>query len=412
MTELPFLLGLLLALALLLRMDFVFYVVYVLAGVWLLARWATPRSLGRLEVRREFTDHAFLGETVEVTLRLRNLGRLPVPWLRVVETLPIALAAGGQLRRALSLRPREETTVRYALRCVRRGYYPIGPLQLTGGDLFGFAQAQARSEGADYLTVYPRIVPLARADLPSQLPFGALASPQRMFEDPARMRGVRTYQPGDSLRRIHWKASAHSDDLLVKQLSPAISLETLLLLDLNQAEYSRQRGLDAAEWAIVVAASLAVYLEQARQAVGLAVYGADGSPAEAAVRLPPPLPPRPGRPHLMKVLSQLARAELHPLPEPFAAWAPRAAAALGWGATAVAIAPHGDEALCRSLHTLVRRGLNVALLIVDPAAEVASAQRRARSLGFAAFPVTTERELEQWQARPRGHSPRQQRSFR
>lgn len=404
MTELPFLLGLLLALALLLRMDFVFYVVYVLAGVWLLARWATPRSLRRLEVRREFTDHAFLGETVEVTLRLRNPGRLPVPWLRIVETLPIALAATGQLRRALSLRPREEATVRYTLRCARRGYYPIGPLQLSSGDLFGFAQAQARSEGADYLTIYPRIVPLARLDLPSQLPFGALASPQRLFEDPARLRGVRTYRPGDSLRRIHWKASAHSDDLLVKQLAPAIALETMLLLDLNQAEYGRQRGLDAAEWAIVVAASVAVYVEQARQAVGLAVYGADG-PLQAVTAEPPsPLPPRPGQGHLMKVLSQLARAELQPFPEPFAAWLPRATASLGWGATAVAIAPHGDEALCRSLHGLVRRGLNVVLLMVDPAAEVGAAQRRARSLGFVAYPVTSERELERWQGLGRGRT--------
>jgi uncharacterized protein (DUF58 family) len=62
MNEIPILLLLLLAVAILLRLDFVFYLVYVLVGVYSLARWWTVRSLPRLRVKRHFTDRAFLGE--------------------------------------------------------------------------------------------------------------------------------------------------------------------------------------------------------------------------------------------------------------------------------------------------------------------------------------------------------------
>ena len=176
MRELPYLLGVLLLIALLLRLDFVFYVVYVVGGIWLLARWATPRSMKALAVQRSFVSHAFLDETIPVRLELHNQTRLPMPWLRVGEALPPDLASTAQISRVYTLRPRERVTIDYNLRCLRRGYYPIGPLRLTSGDLFGFADVQSRGEGVQYLTVYPRIIPLVGLALPSRLPFGVLAS--------------------------------------------------------------------------------------------------------------------------------------------------------------------------------------------------------------------------------------------
>jgi uncharacterized protein (DUF58 family) len=411
MRELPYLLGVLLLIALLLRLDFVFYVVYVVGGIWLLARWATPRSMKALAVQRSFVSHAFLNETIPVRLELHNQTRLPMPWLRVGEALPPDLASTAQISRVYTLRPRERVTIDYSLRCLRRGYYPIGPLRLTSGDLFGFANIQSRGEGVQYLTVYPRIVPLVGLALPSLLPFGTLASPQRMFEDPARLRGVREYQAGDSQRRINWKASAHSDSLLVKQFAPAISLESMILLNLHADEYERQRRYGASEWAIVVAASVATYLESRRQAVGLAVHGVDSLVESAngtlndAARQPMIVPPRPGRPHLMKVLELLARSELLEASEPFVPWAQRTAAPLSWGATVIAVTPSGDELTCQGLHGLVRAGLNVVMLVVEPYNRFGVVQERSRRLGLTAYQVASEHDLDQLQAQSGARVP-------
>lgn len=405
MKEVLVLLGALLAMAVLFRLDFVYYVIYVLGGIWLLARWATPRSLRSLRVTRRFVDHAFLGETIPVAIELHNATWLPMPWVRVNESLPLELATAAQIRRVYTLRPRERMTIDYQLQCRRRGYYPVGPLQLASGDLYGFVDAQGRDVGQQFLTVYPRIIPLVGLALPSRLPFGTLASNQRLFEDPARLRGLREYQSGDSQRRINWKASAHSDSLLVKQFSPAISLESVLFLNLNIEEYERQKRYGTSEWAIVVAASVASYLTGVRQSVGLATNGIDRLTEDDASTAPagPPAPgliaSRPGRQHLMKLLEVLARVELAERPEPFALWAQRLAVPLSWGTTVIAITPNADEAACQGLHALVRAGLNVVMLAVEPYGRFGVVQQRARRLGFSAYLLADEEDLTRLQAR-------------
>lgn len=399
MRDFLFLLIALLALALMLRLDFVYYIVYVVGGIWLLARWATPRSLAALRVRRQFVDHAFLGERIPVSLEVSNPSWLPVPWLRLSESLPLELASSDQLNRVYTLRPRQQVGIDYELHCTRRGYYPLGPLRLVAGDLFGFSDAGGREDAQQFLTVYPRIIPLARLALPSRLPHGTLSASRRIFEDPARLRGMREYQPGDSLRRIHWKASAHADTLLVKQLSPAISLESMVLLNLNSRDYHRQRIYSASEWAIVVAASVATYLETMRQAVGLATNGFDplatgARPGESGgARHPVAIPPRPGRPHLMKQLEVLARVETVDTEDPFVRWAQRSAVALAWGTTVLAITPLADEAVCQGFHQLTRAGMNVVLLVTEPYANFGVIRERARRLGVRAHQTASEHDL-------------------
>ena len=416
--EIPFLVLFLFLIAVLLRLDFIFYLVYVLFGVYVVSRWWTARGLRAIEVQRRFTDHAFLGERVTVELELRNGALLPIPWLRIHETVPLALHAPSYVRRVTGFRPREHTSISYDLDCRRRGYYPIGPLHLTSGDVFGFAKAERREAAIDHLTVYAEIIPLTRLGFPSQSPFGTIKSQQHIFEDPARATGVRDYRAGDSLRRIHWKASARQETLLVKKYEPAISLQTAIFLNLNRQEYGRRWRIDAPEWAIVVAASIASHLVEQRQAVGLMTNGRDlvaedgnksedgrGDEGDGSGEgdedggngngAPLPLPPRPGRLHLMRVLEVLARVEAQDT-QPFSVWAQRASLPLSWGDTIVAITSTGDEETCRALHQLRRKGFNVVLVVVEPHGQFGLIRQRARQLGFPAFQVAHRRDVDGW----------------
>jgi len=423
--DLPFLIIFLLIVAFLFRLDFIFYIVYVMTGIYAWSQWRSPRSVARLRLRRTYRDHAFLGEPVTVRVHIENESRLPLPWLQLYDSIPANLRLGSGRNKAISLRGRGAAAFSYRVRANRRGYYRLGPMLLTTGDLFGFAEHH-RQIPADYLTVYPRIIPLEKLNLPSRLPFGVLPSRQRLFEDPARPIGVRDYQAGDSLRHINWKVSAHAENLLVKNFQPAIALDTMILLNMNQAEYERRHRYDSPNWAVVIAASLAAHLASQRQAVGLACNGVDplrqrqglgqdilpfdaktgrlqlldqggGAGAEweidrAAAFMPPPVPPRPGRPHLMKVLEILARVE----PEttaPFAHWTTTACLELSWGTTIIAITPKGDEDTCRALHRLLRAGYNPILIVVEPYTNFAQARERARRLGFAAYHVAREEDL-------------------
>lgn len=393
MSDIPLFLLIILVIAVVLQVDFVFYIVYVLAGSYFLARWWTGRSLSRLQVRRHFTDHIFLGETTQVKIEIENTSWWPVPWLRIEETPPLSLVSGRDIHQVMGLRPKEHTDLTYDLIGRQRGYYQIGPAALSTGDLFGFSEAQGQVEALDHLTVYPRVIPLAHVALTSRAPHGTIKSQQHIFADPARVMGKRDYQRGDPLRAIDWKSSARAATLQVNKYEPAVSLNSVVFLDLNVGTYTPQLRYSASEWGIVVAASLANYLADQRQAVGLGCNGLD--PLTATSRWV--IPPRLGRVHLMKLLEWLARvqtAESTPLAE----WLPTAALHLSWGTMVIAISPTGDEVLCRALHRLQRVGINPVLVVIEPHGQFGTIRERSRRLGIAAHLVADETDLKRWGA--------------
>jgi len=133
---LPYLL-LLFLIALLFHATFLLYVVYALFAALLLARLWARRALRGIVTTRRLDDHAFLDDEIPVALELRNAGRLPVTWVLARESLPVELAGPLRVAHALSLAPGERRTLRYTLQGRQRGLYTLGPVRLSGGDLFG-----------------------------------------------------------------------------------------------------------------------------------------------------------------------------------------------------------------------------------------------------------------------------------
>lgn len=97
----------------------------------------------------------------------------------------------------------------------RRGWLEIGRLEVASSFPLGLFRTWGYFKPGVRCLVYPAAV----GDLP--LPGeGASASNDSGSVGPGvdDFAGLRNYQPGDSLRSVHWKASARSDDLFVKQL--------------------------------------------------------------------------------------------------------------------------------------------------------------------------------------------------
>lgn len=414
------LLLLLTAVALLLRVEFIIYILYVVVGIFLWSYFYTPRVIKNLVISRTFARRAFLGETVAISLNIHNNGRLTIPWVQLSESVPPELRMEEQTQRVVSLRGQATDTFSYHVRAQQRGYYQIGPLRLVSGDVFGLAKQQLGYLKPDYLTVYPRIVALSHLGLPSRLPFGTVSSRQRLFEDPARPMGARQFRSGDSLRQINWKATAHTQQLLVRTFQPAISLQTIVLLNLHRDDYARLDRLYSTEWAIVVAASLASHLIQERQPVGLMSNGVDplrlqedqreydevtgrllflssetATDSPALPYMSAPIRPHTGRPHLMKLLEQLARIEAANT-VPFEQWAPLATLDLSWGVTLLAITSHGDISTCNTMHRLARSGYNPVLITIEPDRNFGQVRERARRLGFQAYNAAGRGGLDQW----------------
>lgn len=388
-------------LASLFKIAFIYHVLYVLLAVTLLARLWSGRASRHLEFRRTCEPRALNGEMVPMRVELRNAGWLPIPWLRLRDRLPVALGAPAVVERAVSLGPGQVTTHQYELQCRQRGWYELGPFTAETGDVLGLNTFTREFETPGRLLVYPKVLPLATLGLPSRTPFGDVRSHQPLYEDPARVMGVRDYQPGDSQRLIHWRTSAALGRLQIKKLEPAMTLQTTIALDLDPGGYERGATHYATELAIVVAASVASHLTGLRQEVGLLTNGWDpGTQAEDDQRTLY-LPTRKGRGQLTRILDTLARVQLQSGGAPFGDLLAREMGGLSWGSTVVVVCGREAPELTGALARLRRAGFAVALVLVSQRSAYTHAGGGAAALGVQVHHIWRESDLDGSDAGPR-----------
>lgn len=382
----------LILLAIFTRETFVFVLLYLFVGITILGRWWSSRVVRGLSFVRRYDHKVFPDEVVPVRLDLINRSLLPAIWLRVQDFFPIEIADTSSFSQVISLKPREKTRLDYHLKAHKRGYYTVGPLHVSSGDLLGMS-AEPQSEGAaDHLTVYPRVVPLTDVRLPSQSPLGTMRHKQPVFEDPTRPMGKRDYQSGDSLRRIDWKSTAAIGRLQTKLFEPSIALETAIFLNLNLLDYNLRTRLEATELAIVVSASLANWIIAKRQSTGMIVHGLDPLSSDSR---PVPLFPRKGRAHLMRILEILARIRAVET-DPFPAVFHQQRVNLSWGTTAIVITGAADQPLLDELLQARRAGLNPVLILCGEHPNHRKTVEHGRIFGIPTYVIRDERDLDIW----------------
>src|SRR2546421_6707903 len=244
--------------------------------------WASY-CLRQLRYQRQFSEQrALFGEQVTLSLAVENAKLLPLPWLEIEDTVPRAFTRTGRrarfsivgetavLENLFSTRWYERVTRRYTLHCNARGVHKFGPTRVRSGDVFGFISNEETIANWQYLLVYPLVVPLTRFSLPARHPFGDRRAPRRLLEDPTRVIGVRDYAYGDSLRRVHWKATARTMQLQSKIYEPTTTYTMILFLNVK-TQFDSVYGLqpELQELAICAAASVSDWALNEGYAVGL-----------------------------------------------------------------------------------------------------------------------------------------------
>jgi uncharacterized protein (DUF58 family) len=343
--------------------ELLFGIVWALLALYIVSRFWTGRNAASIRITRRLPDRAYTGDEVEIEARIRNAGFFPILWLEVDDSLPHELTSTPPRLRAFGLGSHREECLRYQLTCKQRGYYCIAAPRVRTGDPLGLAERSFKVGESRHLIVYPRVVPLRRLGLPTRSALLALPTRTPLFEDPASLVGVRAYLPTDSLRQVHWTATARSGQLMVKQFRHAMARTTMICLDLRRPGYKPRDRERAMELAIVVAASLASHVvARERLPVGLRIEGRDPLADDIQIMR---APPGANSSHLMMILELLARVQ--PAGgEDFAASLRDEARTLQWGSTIVAISGSQSESLSEALIHLQKSGHAVALIIVTP----------------------------------------------
>ena len=236
------------------------YVGCVLAALVLVSALSVRARVASLSAtRRNSPEVISVGERTHVQVQVTNAA-----WLRSSPQLWRDLTPRGFEPRPFEVLPslgaRGEATARhrldYSLEARERGSFSIGPLVVERSDPFGLTMHERLVGDAAPLTVLPRITPLE----------GAVSGRTSIADTavPAWKTGhghddviARDYRAGDALRHVHWRATAHRGELMVRQEQSQDEARAVVLLDTRRESYP---SAAAFEWAVEYAASLLVHL--------------------------------------------------------------------------------------------------------------------------------------------------------
>ena len=274
----------LLGLALVLQAGLVAFAGYVILGVYLLSRYLAKAWIGQLEATRTVDPTPReVGETVEVIVKLKNTGKLPIGWLLVEDMLPEyalrqkppRLTIKGRRIAVAMIGAGKTKTVKYNITFAMRGYYQLGPTFAETGDVFGLHRRHRILSKPAFVLVFPKILPLLQYEFASKRPIGEIRLANRLFEDPTRTSGVRPYVVGDPLQRIHWRATARTGELHCRVYEPTSLAGATLLVDFHSGGYPKRGEPYRSELAITTACSIAYAVSMLNQQIGLASNGRD-----------------------------------------------------------------------------------------------------------------------------------------
>ena len=259
------------------------YAIYALFGILMIAKVVTARwSENVAAIKSISLAQANVGDLVDVEIEIENQDRWPITWMLVEDIVPPqsvgvkpSLEIDGDEMAVLKFAGLQKHVLKYRLNCKRRGYFQIGPTLIETGDLFGFNRRFRIVSEPKYLMVYPKIIPLGGYDIASRRPIGEVVMTNRLFEDPTRIAGVRDYQAGDALSRIHWKKSASTGKLQSKVYEPSSLAGATIVVDFHVDAFDKKHEPVRSELAITAAASIASALVEMGQQVGLVSNGRD-----------------------------------------------------------------------------------------------------------------------------------------
>ena len=300
--------------------------------------WSTATVASRQGGDTELTA----GSTHEVVITVTNQSKLPVLWLLVEDLLPAKamsydpprLQVSGDRIRLLMMWGQATRKLKYQIGCNRRGYFQVGPTILETGDMMGLYRRYRAGNHPQYVTVLPRVVPLATYEIGSRRPIGEIRMRESIMDDPTRLRGIRQWEPGDPMRSVHWSATARTGTLHSKVYEPSSIIGATLIMDLHQRTTPKRHEPVRSDLAITAAASIATALHESNEPVGIATNARDAADrirqegwqgdhrvrglAQAAASMldeserlrPIILAPARGPNHLREIIRTLARLEI------------------------------------------------------------------------------------------------------
>ena len=347
---------------------------YLITAVIVLSYLWAKANAGWLQVSRYTRGRrSQVGKLAEEQFEVINRSPLPKLWLEVRDHSTLPGHDSSRVLNSLGGRRRRRWMVRTY--CQQRGRFRLGPLTISSGDPLGLFHLQRRLPATSTFIVYPATVDIPAFALPAGYLPGGEAMRRRTHYITTNVAGVRDYAPGDSFSRIHWRSTARTGRLIVKEFELDPTADVWLFLDMDRSVHVAAPWVPEMEWrgpavlwkerdklelipsteeyGVTVAASLAKHFLTRGQSVGLIAHSQRRELIQADR----------GERQLDKILETLAVMEARgriPIAQVMAA----EGRSLSRNTILIVITPSTELEWVASLRHLLRRGLRgVAVLL-------------------------------------------------
>ncbi|GAA2986361.1 hypothetical protein JOD63_002286 [Microbacterium terrae] len=175
---------------------------------------------------------------------------------------------------------------------LRRGVISVGPATTVRSDPVGLLRRENSFEDVHEVFVHPRTVtiPSTSAGLIRDLEGGPT---RRLVDSDMSFHAIREYAPGDSRRQIHWRSTAKTGRLMVRQYEESRRSRMAVVLAVAENEYA-----DADEFELAVSSAASLGLRAVRDARDVQIAAGSEIPRVVrgrlrAIRHIPATAPRP-----------------------------------------------------------------------------------------------------------------------
>ena len=349
-----------------------FNITWLIAAVMLLSLLWTWLSVRGIAIKRATrTRRSQVGRIFRESFTVRKTSILPKLCLEIHDhsNLP-----GHQASRVIpTLLSRRGYRWDVETACLVRGEFQLGPLTVISSDPFGFFRAPRRLNVTERLIVYPMTVELNKVMLPMGFLSGGDAQRRLTHQITTNASSIRDYVSGDSMNRIHWRSTAHTGKLMVKEFELDPLVDIWLFSDFSADSLYEDPAIRRAgqighiipnapgippsteEYGAVIAASLAKYFIESERMVGYAAY----TPYRQIFQ------PDRGSRQLTRILQALAVARStsnHSLKEILALETHH----FTRGTTLIVVTSSLDIDWITEAQVLMRRGIRPLCIFVDP----------------------------------------------
>jgi len=252
----------------------------MMIGPWVINGWIAFSMLKQTRVKRFLPRSVMSGELVSVEIEVENRKWLLTSWLLAARDE--VTHARDQFRASVlfvRIPAKQKRRGHYQVRFSQRGVYTFGPIELSTHFPLGLVQRGLVINESSNLIVHPRVGKLTsrwRHDL-----WNASELTERrvtragLFDD--EFHRIREFRDGDNPRAIHWRTTARSGELMVREYHQSRDQDLVVLIELWEPPKPTASDFDRVELAMSFAATIAYdHLRQSRDArLKVVIAGSD-----------------------------------------------------------------------------------------------------------------------------------------